>query len=616
MSEKSSDTVPGSPLPPAPDASSSAPPTMKSSKQFPFVSVAVSTLVAVLLYLNFASSTSFTTLLSPAPSPPASSPVLPTESEVYDSALYTCPQSKPIVPANSNLDQFKTPEFREWSLSVLQKAVRIPTQSFDNMGPVGKDSRWDVFFDLEAMLKDSFPLVHKHLSLEHINTHGLVYTWDGTDASLKPTMFMGHQDVVPVLNDSLPLWTNPPFSAYFDGDKIWGRGASDDKGSLVAVLEAIEKLLTEGTLQPRRTIILAFGFDEEISGYNGAAFISQHLQQKYGEKSIYSIVDEGGFGVLNHFGVNFALPGVSEKGMYDSKVVLKTPGGHSSMPPDHTSIGIVGRLAALMEDTPFEPSLDTKTPIYSFLQCIAAHSDEISDRFKSAIRRSGSDPAANAAVVRALSKRKLTKYMIQTSQAIDIIYGGLKINALPEQVSLATNYRIDFAGSVDQTRQKVVDNVLEIAHKFNLGVTVNKTAESGEYQVSVLKEATPLGNFVISDYGHYVEPAPMSSTYDSEAWETFSGTIRHVFQDFAKPIIDPTNPTAVNPKQEVVVSPAIMAANTDTKHYWALSDNIYRFSPYRVLDTTLGNIHTVDEYIPLDVHIEAVAFYYTYILNL
>lgn len=65
----------------------------------------------------------------------------------------------------------------------------------------------------------SFPLVHKYLDLEHVNTHGLVYTWKGSDDTLKPALFMAHQDVVPVLPESRDLWTYDPYEAYFDGEK-------------------------------------------------------------------------------------------------------------------------------------------------------------------------------------------------------------------------------------------------------------------------------------------------------------------------------------------------------------------------------------------------------------
>lgn len=103
----------------------------------------------------------------------------------------------------------------------------------------------------------------------------------------------------------------------------------------------------------------------------------------------------------------------------------------------------------------------------------------------------------------------------------------------------------------------------------------------------------------------------------------FAGTVRHVFEKHAGPIVDPTagsNSESFDAEplenKPVIVAPALMVANTDTKHYWSLTKNIYRFSPTRLTDTTMNRIHTVDEYIPLDVQIEAIKFFYSYILNL
>ncbi|KAG9090338.1 hypothetical protein FS749_000638 [Ceratobasidium sp. UAMH 11750] len=77
----------------------------------------------------------------------------------------------------------------EW----LGGAIRIPTESFDNMGPVGDDDHWLVFDKFHKYLEEQFPGVHKILKLEKVNTYGLLYTWPGSDSSLKPLLLMGHQ---------------------------------------------------------------------------------------------------------------------------------------------------------------------------------------------------------------------------------------------------------------------------------------------------------------------------------------------------------------------------------------------------------------------------------------
>ena len=130
---------------------------------------------------------------------------------------------------------------------------------------------------------------------ETVNTLGLVYTIKGSDPSLKPILLAAHQDVVPVSDAS--TWSYPPFSGYFDGQWLWGRGASDDKNSLTALMSALDTLLAHAEWIPKRAIILALGFDEECSGRRGAGTIGPYLEDLYGQDSMALVPDEGGIGL-------------------------------------------------------------------------------------------------------------------------------------------------------------------------------------------------------------------------------------------------------------------------------------------------------------------------------
>lgn len=551
-----------------------------------------------------------------------------------ESAKMLCPQVLPLAATNDNYSYFHTDEFRKHSLALMQGAVRIPTESYDDSGDVGQDPRWDVFFKFEEYLKASFPTVYQKLTLERVNTHALVFTWKGTNATAPPVMLAAHQDVVPVSPDTLGQWDQPPYNAVFDGTVLHGRGSSDDKNPLIAIMEAFEILLTrEPEFQPKHTIIAAFGFDEETGGSRGAANINLFLQQRYGKHSFHSIIDEGGSGVMEAMGVKVALPGVSEKGIYNSEVVLHTPGGHSSMPPDHTGIGIMGALAVEIENNPFPVKLTSTNPFYKFLQCVAVNSNQLPPDYKQAIYRAGTDPIANQIVTSVLSQNIVYRGNLQTVQALDIINGGNKINALPEEVTLVSNFRISPDSSVNATRTKVINNVQDIAKKFGLGLRVNVTIGNNTLapingSAVVVKELIPptkLGYFEVADYDQgFMEPAPVSPS-SGPAWDQLAGTLRFMYENFAGPIIDPmTGNTAKasaaaiaqGRNYTVVVAPSLMNANTDTRHYWDLCNNIYRFTPLRVEDLRIGNIHAVNEYLPIDIHYETVVFYYSYIKNL
>jgi Gly-Xaa carboxypeptidase len=94
---------------------------------------------------------------------------------------------------------------------------------------------------------------------------------------------------------------------------------------------SIETLLSLD-FSPQRTTVLAFGFDEEISGRKGAAKIAVYLEETYGTEGFSILIDEG-YGMFNMFGARFASPAVGEKGYMDVRIEVTTPGGHSSIPP-------------------------------------------------------------------------------------------------------------------------------------------------------------------------------------------------------------------------------------------------------------------------------------------
>jgi Gly-Xaa carboxypeptidase len=134
---------------------------------------------------------------------------------------------------------------------------------------------------------------HKHLELTKVNTYGLVYIWKGSSDSLKPLLLMAHQDVVPVDPTTIGQWAHPPYSGHYDGQRIWGRGASDDKSGLISILMTVEALLEKG-FRPTRGVVLSFGFDEEASGMQGAHENAKALRAMYGEHAFAMVVDEGG----------------------------------------------------------------------------------------------------------------------------------------------------------------------------------------------------------------------------------------------------------------------------------------------------------------------------------
>lgn len=116
------------------------------------------------------------------------------------------------------------------------------------------DPRFEVMAPLHAYLESTFPRVYSTLQVDKIATYGILATWKGSDESLKPVVFMAHQDTVPVPDGTLDRWTHPPFEAVEDKKGwIWGRGTTDCKNTLLALFGTLDKLIEDGH-QPTRYV--------------------------------------------------------------------------------------------------------------------------------------------------------------------------------------------------------------------------------------------------------------------------------------------------------------------------------------------------------------------------
>ncbi|KAI5987097.1 hypothetical protein EDD15DRAFT_1509304 [Pisolithus albus] len=525
-----------------------------------------------------------------------------------------CPQVPELIP-QKNLDiweslgaTYDTDAFKAKAVNWLSEAVQVPTESYDSLGPVGTDPRWEKFYAFHAYLQKAFPLVHAELELTKVNTYGLIFVWNGSNEGLKPLLLAAHQDVVPVEPTTVDKWTHPPFSGYFDGTYIWGRGSCDDKSGLIGIMSAVETMLASG-YRPTRTVVLAFGFDEESGGTYGAQTLAPELERMFGRNGFAMIVDEGsGYGEI--FGRYLAMPGVAEKGSVNVRIEVTTPGGHSSLPPTHTSIGILAELLVKIEANPFRVHLARNSPPYRTVQCLAAHAPNMPDGLRRDILASAySDKALRAAEDVLFTNSPAFKSLVGTTQAIDVIQGGVKVNALPEQAWAVVNHRISTESSVAETEAHDTEVLKSLASKFNLtytafGKNVVDRGDRGAYAFLAY------GNLTLSEAFEKggLEPAPTTPFEGDEAmpYQILSGSIKTAFNRHRNVEAD---------DDVIVVSPGIMPGNTDTKFYWNLSPHIFRYGHIRTMGTLLPNVHTVNEAMSIDNFVEIIRFITTLIMN-
>ncbi|KAI1429622.1 peptidase family M20/M25/M40 [Xylaria sp. FL1777] len=518
-----------------------------------------------------------------------------TAGEDPSASVAKCPQVDALVPSQqspalSEMEEYLlSDKFRDETVKRLAGAIHIPTESYDDLGPIGEDFRWETMYDFADYLESTFPLVHGALALEKVNTHGLLYTWKGTDASLRPTVLMAHQDVVPVAEATVDQWTHPPYSGYFDGKYIWGRGSSDCKNNLIGILEAVE-LLIEAGFEPKRTVILSFGFDEEISGFEGAGHLAKVLIDRYGKDGAAIIVDEGS-GIADAWGSTFALPGVAEKGAIDVEIIVRMPGGHSSIPPAHSGIGVASELVTLIEAHPYQPHFHAENPFLTFLECGNAYGSEFPSNLKKRLPwKEPSCPAKkDKLALEAAKQGDMIKYLFATSLAVDIIDGGVKNNALPERTRILVNHRVNVGDKISEVKAKIAHLAHRVAAKHNL--TVQAFTDEPEIPSSI-----KLGT------GTTLEPAPVTPTSVDGVtpYGVLSGTTRALYGE------------------SLLVAPSLMTGNTDTRYYWDLTKHIFRYGPGFDPEQglSLGGIHTVNEKLSVIAHTRGVQWYSLFIRNM
>src|SRR6266487_5476754 len=435
----------------------------------------------------------------------------------------------------------------------LAGALRFKTISYQD------SSQFDAreFDGFQRYLRTTFPKLHAALKLEKVNGYGLLYEWPGSDPSAPPIVLLAHQDVVPVEPGTETRWTEPPFEGRIAGGYVWGRGALDDKGSLVGLCEAVEHLLGAGA-KPRRTVYLAFGYDEEVGGRRGAARIAELLASRNVHPEF--VLDEGGAltnGLIAGVSAPVAVIGIAEKGYVTVRLTAQAEGGHSSMPPDETAVGILAAAILRLEHDqmprairgPTAAMFDYLGPEMSFGPRLV-----IANRWLLGgllAQQFGATPQGNA--------------MLRTTTAPTVLQAGVKENVLPSSARALVNFRIlpgDSVASVLEHVQRVVDNPR---------VGVRALAETAS------------------------NPSEVASA-DAAPFQELARTVREVVPG-------------------TVVTPWLVVGATDSRHYARLTHNVLRFAGAAIGKDDLRRVHGTDERVGVQAYANAVRIYIQLVKN-
>lgn len=440
-----------------------------------------------------------------------------------------------------NAQVVTAPPLTDLALEHFQQAVRIKTISFGDTIPPDSSQ----FFAFHRFLRSAYPRVHENLALERVKDYSLLYKWEGSNPSANPIVLMAHMDVVPVEPGTESIWTVDPFGGVIKNDTIWGRGTTDDKMNLIAMMEAVETLLASG-FTPSQTIYFSFGHDEEIGGA-GAIAIASLLKSRNIRASL--VLDEGGIITLDKVpGVSqpVALIGTSEKGYLSLNLSVEVNGGHSSMPGTETAIDILSRAILKLRDNPFEAGFSKSTS--DFMDYVGPEQPFLQKMFFA------NRWLFEGVIVGIYEGSAGGNAMVRTTIAPTIFNAGIKDNVIPTIAKATVNFRL----LPGDTRESVIDKV---------------KSTIGDSRVKV--EPTAFGN----------EPSKVTPT-DGLAFKAVEKAVRTSFD-------------------KTIVAPFLMVGATDSRHFSEVSDQIIKFSP---MTDPIG-FHGIDERISVDGYRHGIWFY-------
>ena len=451
----------------------------------------------------------------------------------------------------------------------LSKAVQFKTISNQDRD----DFDTEAFTNYHKFLEQSYPEVHKTLKKElhgDPRPYSLLYTWEGKDPSLQPALFYAHQDVVPVPEDSRDQWKEDPFAGTVKDGYIWGRGVLDDKNQIHAILEAAEMKIKEGW-QPSRTLYFVFGQDEEVGGAEGAKKIADVLEERGIERFAY-VMDESAPltpGIFPGIKDNTALIGIAQKGFISLELAINGIGGHSSMPPEESNIGILAEAITKLEDAQFPYKIHPA--VRSQYRYMGPELDEAMQPLYAAVAFGKDDELTEMEqkFIDAMATNEVTRAMLHTTIAVTMFNAGIKDNVLPPSATAVVNFR----PMPGDTPDVIIEHV-------------KKAIDDDRIEIKDISASTPATNIADAN---------------GPGYKMLEKTIRQIWGN------------------ELIVSPFFVVGGSDSKHFQArdFAPDVYTITAIQLENTEeFKGFHGVNERILVEEYGKSIGFFYQIFDNL
>lgn len=432
----------------------------------------------------------------------------------------------------------------------LAGMVRFPTVSY----PEEEKMDFTAFEGLRNYLAQTYPLIHGKMKLEIVGKAALLYHWESNaENPMPPVMLAAHQDVVPAGDET--YWTDPPFSGAVKDGYVWGRGASDSKGLIMAHMEALEGLVADG-FEPDYDIYLGYGYNEEVgskSRQNSAELICRTLQERGVRLGI--LIDEGGF-VMDGENIGadrpYAAVWISEKGYATYKMTAEDTERAKNPLTEKNVVADLARAIVSLNEKPF-PDVCLPEVANEFRSLVPYADGKLRDMFANAEDRLED-------LLEYYKDTPLTLSKFRTLVSITEISSSTNFGRIPDHASAQILCRLLPGDSSDAVRDR-------------------------------LQEIT----------GPNVEIRKISATEASP----YSKTDGPAFAALSQAILD-TYPDAF-------VFPSLLVAGTDARNYYPICDCVCRFTGFRDHLAMNHGAHSVNEHFAIDMIDSSPKFFYHFL---